>query len=149
MTFEFNPENIKENFAIVPLTVVVYMDANCSARSAHTNTQNLLHWPAKLNAICYSTRSTFASICFIAFQDKYRFYYRVPSRVEQLILRMLPYHFPGFGERKALSRTINLSLSFSLYLRFYPPGYVPVDIEHVIGCIPVCAPFRQLMWCLV
>ena len=147
MTFEFHAENTKENFSVVRLTVVVYLDVKCCTRRPHTNTQNVFHSAAKLNAVYYSTRSTFASICYISLQVKYRFYYFVPSTVEHWILRMLPYYFPAFGERKAQSRTITLSLT--LCLRLYPPGYMPVDIVHVIGCIPFCAPSRQLMWCLV
>ena len=149
MTFGFHAENIKENFSAVPLTVAVHLDAKCSARSAHTNTQNVFHCPSKLNALYYNTRSTFASICFNALRLKYRFYYCLPSIVEHWILRMLPYYFPTVGERKAQTRTITLSLSHSLSLRLYPQGYVPVDIVHVIGCIPFARPPINLCWCSV
>ena len=144
MTFGFHAENIKENFSAVPLTVAVHLDAKCSARSAHTNTQNVFHCPSKLNALYYNTRSTFASICFNALRLKYRFYYCLPSIVEHWILRMLPYYFPTVGERKAQTRTITLSLSLSLS--------APVPTRLCAGwycacnwLYPFCAPSHQLM----
>ena len=79
----------------------------------NVNNTHMLVCP-KLNAVYYSARRTFASICFIAFQVKYRFVYCVQSIVEHWILQMLPYHFSGFGERKAQSRTTSITLSLNL-----------------------------------
>jgi hypothetical protein len=123
----------KGEFYIVTLTVVVYLDAKCSTRSARTNTQKVFHWPAKLNAVYHNTRSTFASICFIAFQVKYRFYYCIPSIAEHWILRLLPNHFPGFWEAHSSVQNYN---SLSLSLRLCPPSYVPADIVHVSPFAP-------------